>query len=272
MQAWHKVTGLVTGMISGFFGGLLGLGGAFIIVPAAMAFLGMSRHKAHATSLAVMVFMASSAAAVYWLQGNTDLKLVGLLLAGSPLGALVGARLMHRTPAPILGILFGLFLVSMALKMGLGINFTPNGYHIPTQLSYLLIALLGAVTGCLAGLLGVGGAVISIPGLVALAGVTQQTAQGVSLLAMIPTALIGSYTHWKNGYIDLDIAPWLMFSAFIFGVGGAYVANSINPGLLKNIFSLVLLIIGLRTALSGLKGKIGKDQGNEATTYSRISR
>lgn len=238
----------------------MGLGGAFIIVPASMACLGMDRHRAHATSLAVMVFMAAAASSVYWLEGSSDLKLAGLLLAGSPLGAVVGARLMHRTPARTLGILFGLFLVLMALKMGLGINFTPAGFSLPEHVSNLLIMALGVVTGCLAGLLGVGGAVITIPGLVALAGVSQQTAQGVSLLAMIPTALLGSYTHWKNGYIDAKIVPWLMSSAFIFGLAGAFAANAIPAGTLKNIFSAFLLIIGLRTAFSSLREGISPNQ------------
>lgn len=231
------------------------MGGGFIIIPAMISFMGMERHKAHATSLTVIVFVSIAAASFYSLHGNSDLRLALLLLAGSPVGVVIGAKIMHRIPARILGIIFGVFLVLIALT-----SIMPVTYQSAPFVSYPMIILLGALTGFLAGILGVGGGIIIIPLLAYLAGVSQQVAQGVSLVFIIPTALIGSFTHWRHGLIDFAVVPWIAASSLIFCLVGAYLANTLASGTLKSIFSIFILLIGLQTAISSYWKKPGKEK------------
>lgn len=258
-----RAVGIIAGLATGFFGGLLGMGGAFISIPAMITFMGLERHRAHATSLAVIAVSSALSGFYYRLHGNADLRLAGLLLAGSIVGVIAGAKIMHRIPVRELGIFFGLFIAVIALKMGLDLQFAPGPVNVNSADGGLIIVLVGAVTGCLSGLLGVGGAVLSIPALVYLAGVSQQAAQGTVLLATVPTAIIGSYTHWKHGYIDFTVAPWLILGTLFSSLGGAYLANIIPQASLKGIFSVLILLLGTQTAVSSISNKSREKGGKE---------
>ncbi|MBP2667104.1 MAG: Sulfite exporter TauE/SafE, partial [Firmicutes bacterium] len=51
----EKIKALLIGFTGGIVGGLLGIGGAIILVPLMVHYLGVSQHMAHATSLAVII-------------------------------------------------------------------------------------------------------------------------------------------------------------------------------------------------------------------------
>lgn len=111
---------ILIGAGAGLLGGLLGVGGGIILVPAMVALLGVSQHQAHGTSLAVMVPLALSGGALYFLKGYGDWWLVAGLALGSTLGAVIGAQAMTRVPAPILRRAFGFFILAVALRLLLG--------------------------------------------------------------------------------------------------------------------------------------------------------
>lgn len=255
-----KITSVLIGIATGFFGGLLGMGGAFISIPAMITFLHLDRHRAHATSLAVIGLMSAFAGTYYWASGNADLHLAGLLLIGSAAGVTAGAKIMHRIPVRTLGMLFGIFVVVIAVKMGLDAN---EPVHYATGVNALsrnaLIVLAGLLSGVLSGLLGVGGAVVCIPALVYLSGATQQVAQGIVLLTLIPTSFIGSYTHWKNGYIDLSAAPWLALGTALSSLAGAHLAIVLPASYLRVMFSLIVLLVGIQTFASSV-GRRGRGE------------
>lgn len=117
----------------------------------------------------------------------------------------------------------------------------------------ILIALaIGLVGGTLSGLLGIGGGVILIPGMVLLLGVEQHLAQGVSLATIAVTASVGALVHHRQGNVRLDIALWMVPTAIIFSVLGAWLAAGLNPLWLRRGFALLLLVMGGEMALKGL--------------------
>jgi uncharacterized membrane protein YfcA len=95
------------GLLAGIGSGLLGVGGGIIMVPLMTAFLHFTQHRAHATSLAAIVLIASSGAAKFALEGRTDYWLAGLLAVGALIGAPLGARLMTRSGEALLKTMFG---------------------------------------------------------------------------------------------------------------------------------------------------------------------
>ena len=71
----------------------------------------------------------------------------------------------------------------------------------------LILIVIGIITGVMAGMLGIGGAVIMIPALVYLLGISQQTAQGTSLAVMLPPiGIIAAYNYYKAGQVNIKFA------------------------------------------------------------------
>ncbi len=116
----NVASALVVGSIAGLASGLLGIGGGLVMVPLLVAFLSLSQHHAHATSLAAIVLIAAGGAVVFGSAGEVDLRYAGLVAAGALVGAPVGARLMARTSEANLQIAFGIFMVVVGATLVLG--------------------------------------------------------------------------------------------------------------------------------------------------------
>jgi len=87
---------------------------------------------------------------------------------------------------------------------------------------------LGLVTGVLSGMFGVGGAVISTPGIRAL-GVTPFEAVGTTIPAIFPSALSGSLRYYREGLLDLRVIAWVAVSGTAAAVGTALLSHAV-PG------------------------------------------
>ena len=84
------------GLGAGFLGGLFGIGGGVVLVPGLVLLLGFAQHRAHATSLAAIVVSATSAGIPFIVEGSVHWGYAGLLLIGSSVGAVLGARHVVR--------------------------------------------------------------------------------------------------------------------------------------------------------------------------------
>jgi len=116
-------------------------------------------------------------------------------------------------------------------------------------MSVVTALAIGLVAGALSGMLGIGGGTIAIPGMVLLLGVEQHTAQGVSLSAMLLTALVGAFVHFRQGNVKLSIALWIAPSAIAFSLLGSWAADMITAEWLTRVFAIALLAIGCRMLL-----------------------
>lgn len=110
-----------------------------------------------------------------------------------------------------------------------------------------IIALLGTAAGLLGGLLGLGGAIIIIPGLVFMLGYSQQMAQGTALIMMVlPVGGLAAYQYYQEGFVDIKAALIMGVFFFIGGYFGAKFANQIPQEILKKAFSIMLLMIAVK--------------------------
>ena len=110
---WYVATGAVAGLTAGF----LGVGGGIILVPMMVGLLGLTQHKAHGTSLAVIIPIAIVGMLVYALRGHVDWVLVATIGSGSIIGVIVGAKLMMKVPAHRLRQLFGVYAIAIAVPL-----------------------------------------------------------------------------------------------------------------------------------------------------------
>jgi uncharacterized membrane protein YfcA len=117
----------------------------------------------------------------------------------------------------------------------------------PEQIAALIA--IGLAAGILSGLLGIGGGILMVPAMVLLLGFDQHVAQGTSLLVIIPAALSGSITHYRNGRVFLRDAALLAAGGVIGAVLGSGFALSIDDELLRRLFAGLLLVTGVRMLL-----------------------
>lgn len=116
-------------------------------------------------------------------------------------------------------------------------------------LVFLMLAI-GAAAGFLAGLLGVGGGVVLVPGLyfaMTSLGYDSESimhvAVGTSLAVIIPTGLSSVRAHWKREAVDMTLVRQIGIG-IIFGVViGTFIANVISGTSLKGIFGCALLVM-----------------------------
>jgi uncharacterized membrane protein YfcA len=115
----------------------------------------------------------------------------------------------------------------------------------------LLLILIGIFTGFMAGMLGIGGAIIMIPALAFLIGLSQQSAQGTSLAVMLPPiGILAAYNYYKAGQVNLKFAMILAIMFIIGSYFGSKLALSIPQNMLKKIFGLLLLLVAAKMLLS----------------------
>jgi uncharacterized membrane protein YfcA len=107
---WYLAAGAGAGALAGF----LGIGGGVILVPMMTGFLYLNQHRAHGTSLAIIIPIAIVGALIYVLRGDVEWEWVATIGAGSIAGAVVGAKLMMRVPAYRLRQLFGVYTIAIA--------------------------------------------------------------------------------------------------------------------------------------------------------------
>ena len=112
---------LTIGLGAGMLSGILGIGGAVVIIPCLIYFLKFPQHLAQGTTLALMIPPIGLLAAwIYYKAGYVDLKVAGLICLGFFLGGFLGAKIAIPIPNYILKRIFGISLLLISLKMILG--------------------------------------------------------------------------------------------------------------------------------------------------------
>ena len=115
----------------------------------------------------------------------------------------------------------------------------------------LILIVIGIVTGVMAGMLGIGGAIIMIPALVFFMGFSQQTAQGTSLAVMLPPiGILAAYNYYKAGQVNIKFAIILAVCFLVGSYFGSKLALTLPQPLLKKIFGVLLLLVAAKMLLS----------------------
>lgn len=108
----------IIGLAAGVFGGMVGLGGGVIMIPAMIYFLGMNQISAQGTSLAVMLPPVGILAAMnYYKAGQINLKYALVIAIAFTIGGYFGSKIALNIPVSLVKKIFGLALIAIALKM-----------------------------------------------------------------------------------------------------------------------------------------------------------
>lgn len=109
---------LAIGLCGGLLSGLLGVGGGIVIVPLLVLWAAYSQRDAHAISLGAIIPISIAGIATYGVAGEVRYWQAIGLAAGSIVGARIGADLLARIDERLLKLVFGTFLLGVAVLLG----------------------------------------------------------------------------------------------------------------------------------------------------------
>ncbi len=109
---------ILIGLAAGFLGGMVGIGGGVIIVPALVLLFGLSQHNAQGISLAMMLFPVGLFGVLnYYKKGYVDFKYAGLIALGFLIGSYIGSKFSLTLPQELVKKIFAVVMILLALKM-----------------------------------------------------------------------------------------------------------------------------------------------------------
>jgi len=184
------------GAVIGALGGLIGLGGAEFRLPLLIGLFRFAALEAVILNKAQSLIVVASAlpfraSAVPWHQVAAHWPVIVNLLAGSMLGAWLGAGWAIRLRSDRLYKIIAVMLVVIALVLWLGHDSTTTSPPLDGIALYGAGIVAGLVIGIFASLLGVAGGEMLIPTLVLLFGADIKLAGSLSLAVSLPTMIVG---------------------------------------------------------------------------------
>ena len=239
----------LVGAAAGLLSGLLGIGGGIIIVPGLMWAAGLDRHTASGTSLVAILPIAAVAAVTYAVApgGAFEPEASAIFVVGSLGGAILGARVNARVSERGLRLAFALIMGVFGLRLVIPLGFGPGSETLALDAPTIALLLaLGLNGGFLAGLLGVGGGAIAIAVMVFALGTSQVLAQGIALVATIPTVIVGALQHRRQDTLAPARGLAVGVAGMATAIPGALLAFALPVGLLRALFGLFLIVSSIR--------------------------
>ncbi len=109
---------LIVGLAAGIMGGLVGIGGGIVIVPALVYFLSFSQKAAQGTSLGILLLPIGILGVwQYYKAGYVDMRIVWLVAAGFLAGSYFGSKIALSLPQDTVKKIFAILMIAVAIKM-----------------------------------------------------------------------------------------------------------------------------------------------------------
>ncbi len=238
MPTLHQTVLLaVIGLAAGSLGGLLGIGGSVIMIPGMTLVLKADQHLAQAAAMIVGIFISIPAAFRHHLAKAVRFDAMLRILPVAIVAILVGVELSNLMPGEDLKKLFGVFLIYVVATTAwrtVQRRAEPTAEH--ERLSWPRCAIVGAITGLAAGMLGIGGGIIFVPLTQRICRLPLRQVIATSSALMSITAIFGAVLknitlvqHTNAQGQTLDVKASLIYAALL--VPTAIVGSYLGAGL-----------------------------------------
>jgi uncharacterized protein len=217
-------------VVVGFFIGSVGVGGV-LLIPALALLGGLDIHRAAATALFTFFFTGVLGTWLFYRRGSIDWRMAAPVCVGSMvfsyLGTLVNSLLPPRPLA--------LIIAAIIVFAGVYVLF-PAKSHAPSRSGKdkWLLGGIGALAGFGSGLSGAGGALFSVPMMMAL-GFVPLAAIGTSQVLQMVVALSGTAGNLQFGGLDFATAAWVSALSMLGVVLGARAAHAVSALALRRL-------------------------------------
>lgn len=286
IMAWKLILlGFTVGVIGGFFG----VGGAFMVTPALNVF-GFPMAYAIGTDMAHIAGKSIVATAKHRKYGNVDMRLGVLMIIGTAIGIEGGAttimwlekigKVDYIVRITYMVLLFGLsgymFYEYYKLTSGQtdktkpvtdagtsGLALKMQRLHIPPMIhlkvsgfsiSLWVILIVSAITGYLAGFLGVGGGFIRMPALMYVIGCPTRVAVGTDLFEIVVTGAYGAFTYALRGRVELIAAVVMLIGAAVGAQFGTLATQYVKGLKIRLYFAATMGLAGVSVIFKHIAG------------------
>lgn len=257
---------LVIGAVGGFLSGLLGVGGGLIFVPALLFTLtayhvapDVAMHVAVATSLALVLVTGATSAFWHHKKGSVDFKILKSWGPAVVLGVAAGTYLASCVNGASLKQVFA--AVALLIAAYMAVSKEPQeekGHRVPVLAQRLVAGSIGGISS----LIGVGGAMLSIP-FMAYVGVPMRKSVGTGGALAFIIAFPGIFGYilaglqhpqglppYSLGYVNVLALAAIVPVSMILSPFGVHVSHKMSRTTLRRIFAGVLLLVSLRMLTS----------------------
>jgi uncharacterized membrane protein YfcA len=264
-------------LAAGLLGALTGLGGGVVLVPLLTLGFHVDLRYAIGASLISVIATSSGAAAAYVREGYSNVRIGMFLEVATTLGALVGALLAAKVPTRGLAVLFGAVLIYSAWLSWRGdpedaearenpwserLRFSGtypsrSGQMVAYSVDRIpagFAMMFGA--GTISGLLGIGSGAVKVLAMDRIMRIPFKVSTTTSNFMIGVTAAASAGIYLKRGYVDPGLAAPVMLGVLAGSLAGAHLLARARVAVLRRIFALVILTLGLEMIASGWAGKL----------------
>jgi uncharacterized membrane protein YfcA len=232
---------LVFGAALGTLGGLFGIGGGLIAIPMLGVLFGLDQQIAQGTALVMVVPNVMLALWRYHQRNKIELRYALPLASMGFCFAWLGSIWAVGIDAQSMRIGFVAFLIVLCAYNLVRMFFASAAPSTQMNHSWPWLGVLGAVSGTMGGLFGVGGAVVATPVLTSVFGTTQVVAQGLSLALALPSTGVTLVTYGVHHQVNWIIGVPLAIGGLMSISWGVKIAHSLPERLLRALFCGFLL-------------------------------
>lgn len=240
---------VVLGAVLGTVGGLFGIGGGLIAIPALGVLFGLDQQLAQGTSLVMVVPNVLLALWRYHQRNHIEMRhAVPLALAGFVF-AWFGSIWAVGQDAQAMRQGFVVFLIALAVYNLARMFMRKLEPSTELRQSWPWLGVLGAGSGALGGLFGVGGAVLATPVLTSVFGTTQVVAQGLSLALAAPSTAVTLVTYGLHQHVNWAIGIPLAIGGLLSISWGVKLAHALPEKVLRSLFCGFLVLCAVMLAV-----------------------
>jgi uncharacterized membrane protein YfcA len=217
-------------VVVGFFIGSVGVGGV-LLIPALALLGGLDIHRAAATALFTFFFTGVLGTWLFYRRGSVDWRMAAPVCIGSVLFSYLGALVNSLLPPRPLALIIAAIIVFAGVYV-----LFPAKSHGPSRTGKekWLLGGVGALAGFGSGLSGAGGALFSVPMMMAL-GFVPLAAIGTSQVLQMVVALAGTAGNLQFGGVDFATAAWVSALSMLGVVLGARAAHAVSALALRRL-------------------------------------
>ncbi|MDZ5602142.1 sulfite exporter TauE/SafE family protein [Pseudomonas sp. RP23018S] len=237
---------LVLGAALGTVGGVFGIGGGLIAIPALGVLFGLDQQVAQGTALVMVVPNVLLALWRYHQRNRIELRHALPLAVCSFVFAWLGSIWAVGVDAQAMRLGFVGFLLVLVVWNALRL-FLPVAKASPElRYGWPWLGVLGSFAGAMGGLFGVGGAVVATPILTSVFGTTQVVAQGLSLSLAAPSTFVTLVTYALHDSVVWAVALPMAVGGLLSISWGVKLAHALPEKVLRGLFcGFLLLCAGL---------------------------
>ncbi|GGU83927.1 UPF0721 transmembrane protein [Pseudomonas laurentiana] len=239
---------IALGAALGTMGGLFGIGGGLIAIPALGVLFGLDQQLAQGTSLVMVVPNVLLALWRYHQRNRIALQHALPLAAAGFVFAWLGSIWAVGLDAAAMRLYFVGFLIALVVwnLARMFMRSAPPSSELRQPWPWL--GVLGSGAGVVGGLFGVGGAVIATPVLTSVFGTSQVVAQGLSLALAAPSTAVTLLTYGIHQHVDWNMGVPLALGGLLSISWGVKLAHALPEKVLRSLFCGFLVVCAVLLA------------------------